>query len=158
MRPDTLRRLDADYMESPIMVAGECVDVDELNAVATQLGVPLSDDYREFVARFGGGHAGSLPVAGLRRWEIAGDVEWSVIEVTEWFRSERWPGTELWAVFSNDGIGNPIGLDSGGRVWLSDHNSRECVCLEATFEDWLRRWALRMEPHRRGYLAQLPWG
>jgi hypothetical protein len=158
MRPDTLRRLAADYTKFPMMFAGQGVDADELDVAAIRLGVPLPDDYREFVTRFGGGHAGSLPVAGLRRWEAAGISEWSVIELTERFRAERWPGTERWAVFSNDGFGNPVGLDADGSVWLSDHNSRECVCLEAKFEDWLRRWALHMEPHRGdGYLTQWPW-
>ena len=158
MRRDTIQHLCVKYSQPQAMFAGQCADSDELNMVAVQLGVPLSEDYREFVARFGGGHAGSLPVAGLRRWEAAADLEWNVVELTKWFRSDRWPGTELWVVFSNDGFGNPIGLDADGRVWVSDHDCRECVCLEATFEDWLRRWALRMEPHRKGYLAQLPWG
>lgn len=158
IRPDTLCRLSADYMQFPVMFAGPGVDSDELHDAEIRLGVPLPADYGEFVTRFGGGHAGSLPVAGLRRWEAAGNGEWSVIELTERFRGERWPGTGQWAVFSNDGFGNPIGLDAEGRVWLSDHNSRECVCLEATFEDWLRRWALRMEPYREGgYLAQWAW-
>ena len=89
--------------------------------------------------------------------EIAGETEWSVIETTEWFRSQQFPGAEMWAVFSNDGFGNPIGLDARGRVWLSDHDSREYVCLEADFEDWLRQWALKWDPHRKGYLDQRPW-
>jgi len=158
MRPDTLDRLAADYTRFPVMFAGESVQADELDVAAVRVGVPLSADYREFVARFGGGHAGAFSVAGLRRWEAAGIGEWCVLEKTERFRAEKWPGTELWAVFSDDGFGNPIGLDADGRVWLSDHNSRECVCLEAGFEDWLRMWALRMDPLRGdGYLAQWVW-
>jgi hypothetical protein len=140
------------------MCAGEGASAEELDVAAALLGVPLSADYRAFVARFGGGHAESLPVAGLRRWATAGNDEWSIIELTERYRAGRWPGTDAWAVFSDDGFGNPVGLDDAGRVWLSDHDARECVCLEAGFEDWMRRWALRLEPHRVGdYLARRPW-
>src|SRR5437868_13210431 len=127
MQSDTLRRLGDDYTRFRAMYAGPGVEADELNDAAIRLGVPLSTDYREFVTRFGGGHAGSLPVAGLRRWEAAGDGEWSVIELTERHRAEGWPGTAEWAVISGDGFGNPVGLDVAGRVWLSDHDSRECV-------------------------------
>jgi hypothetical protein len=141
------------------MYAGKRVSEEEIDAAAEQLGVPFSADYREFVARFGGGHAGSQPVAGLRRWNAAGKREWSVIELTKWHRAARWPGTEAWAVFSGDGFGNPIGLDATGRVWLSDHDSCECVCLEAGFEDWILRWALHAEEHPkgRGYLDRWSW-
>lgn len=158
MRPETLARLTADYSRFPISFAGKCVETDELDAAAVRLGVPLSNDFREFVTRFGGGHAGSFSIAGLRRWEMAGVGEWSIVEKTEALRAQGWPGTEQWVVFSDDGFGNPIGLDAEGRVWLSDHNSRECVCLEAEFEAWLRRWALKMELHRSdGYLARWTW-
>ena len=84
--------------------------------------------------------------------------EWSVIELTEWHRAEKWPGTESWAVFSGDGFGNPIGLDAMGRVWLSDHDSCECVCLEAGFEDWVLRWAMHAVERPQGdYLDWWSW-
>ena len=158
MQADTWDRLAAIYANHPEACARDGVGQDELDETAARLGVTLPDDYREFVARFGGGHAGSLPVAGLRRWQYADDQEWSVVDLTERVRAEGWPGTAEWAVISGDGFGNPVGLDSAGRVWLSDHDSRECVCLEARFEDWLRRWALHAEPHRTGdYLARWTW-
>jgi len=157
MRSDTWRKLAAIYEKFPSMYAGERVADGEIDAAAERLGVPFPADYREFITRFGGGHAGSLPVAGLRRWEAAGNREWSVLELTDWHRAGRWPGTELWAVFSGDGFGNPVGFDAAGRVWLSDHDSCECVCLEAGFEDWLRRWALHAEERPKGYLDRCSW-
>lgn len=158
MGPDTLQRLAVIFEQFPEMWAREPVADDEIDRAEARLGVPFATDFRAFIARYGGGHAGSLPVAGLRRWAAAGRGEWSVVELTERHRSAGWPGTAEWVVFSLDGFGNPIGLDAAGRVWLSDHDSRECVCLEATFEDWLRRWALRAEPHRTGdYLEQRAW-
>ncbi|MCE9592478.1 MAG: SMI1/KNR4 family protein [Planctomycetes bacterium] len=158
MRPDTQRRLADNYEKYPSMYAGKRVSAEEIDAAAERLGVPFSSDYREFISRYGGGHAGSLPVAGLRRWESAGNREWSVIELTEWHRAARWPGTEVWAVFSDDGFGNPVGLDAIGRIWLSDHDSCECVCLEAGFEDWVLRWALHVEERPKGgYWDRLSW-
>jgi hypothetical protein len=158
MGPDTLQRLGAIFEQFPEGWAGEPVAASEIDRAEARLGVPFSAGYREFVARFGGGHAASLPVAGLRRWAAAGRGEWSVVELTERHRARGWPGTEAWVVFSGDGFGNPVGLDAAGRVWLSDHDSRECVCLEESFEDWLRRWALHAEPCRTGdYLARWPW-
>ncbi len=129
----------------------------EIDAAAARLGVQFPPDYQEFLRRYGGGHAGSFSVAGLRRWECASGSDWSVIELTEEHRSQRYPGAERWVIFSDDGFGNPIGLDEFGRIWISDHNTCEFVCLEASFEDWIRRWALRIEPHRSGYLAQERW-
>jgi hypothetical protein len=158
VRPDTFQRLAVIFERFPEAWAGEPVADDEIDRAEARLGVHFAADFRTFIARYGGGHAGSLPVAGLRRWEAAGRDEWSVVELTEFHRTVGWPGTDVWAVFSGDGFGNPIGIDKSGRVWVSDKNSRECVCLEATFEDWLRRWALNADPHRAGgHLEQWAW-
>jgi len=158
MGADPLRRLAAIVERVPVAWARKPVAAGEIDRAEARLGVPFSAGYREFVARFGGVHAGPLPVTGLRRWAATGRGEWSVVELTERHRAQGWPGTEAWVVISGDGFGNPIGLDAAGRVWLSDHDSRECVCLEASFEDWLRRWALRAEPHRAGDdLPRRPW-
>lgn len=154
MNPDTLRRLADLFERYPEAWAHEPVDSLEIDDAEARLGVRLSAGLREFI----GGVVGSLPLAGLRCWAWAGAGEWSVVELTERHRADRWPGTEAWVVFSGDGFGNPVGVDAEGRVWLSDHDSGECVCLEANFEDWLRRWALKAEPHRTGgYLARWPW-
>lgn len=157
MNPDTLQRLVVMFARHLCMWAGEGASAQELDCAAQTLGVRLPDDYRDFVMRFGGGHTGSLSVAGLRAWETAGAGEWSVIELTEHYRIASWPGTEAWAVFSNDGFGNPIDFDSWGRVWCSDHDSQECVCLETSFDNWLRCWALRVEPVPV-YLQRIAWG
>jgi hypothetical protein len=158
MKSDTLKRLNDSFERFPSMRAHDRVEPHELDEAARDLGVPLSSNYCEFVIRFGGGHAGAYAVAGLRRWETAGKGEWSIIEMTQRHRAQGWPGTKDWAVFSNDGFGNPIALDVKGHVWLSDHDCRECVCLEADFEDWLRRWALNIEPLRgTGYLDRWNW-
>ena len=156
MQASTLQALEDSYAESPGMRA-EGAPQSEIDQAAARLRVPFPVDYQEFLLRYGGGHAGSFSVAGLRRWQFAGTTDWSVVELTEWHRSQHYPGAERWVIFSDDGFGNPVGFVGSGRVWISDHNSCEFVCLESSFEDWLRRWALRIEPNRGGYVAQEKW-
>jgi hypothetical protein len=156
MQTSTLEALEDSYAKFPGMRAEGALQA-EIDAAAAQLGVPFPASYQEFLLRYGGGHAGSLSVAGLRRWEFASRGDWSVIELTNQHRAHHSPSGKRWVIFSDDGFGNPIGFDECGRVWISDHNSCEFVCLESSFEDWVRRWALRIEPHRRGYVAQEKW-
>jgi hypothetical protein len=156
MQTSTLQKLEEAYAEFSGLRA-EGVVQSEIDAAAARLGIPFPHDYQDFLRRFGGGHAGSLSVAGLRRWLVAGRSNWSVIELTEQHRAQRYPGAERWVIFSDDGSGNPIGFDEFGRVWISDHDSCEFVCLESSFEDWMRRWALKIEPRLGGYIAQERW-
>jgi hypothetical protein len=156
MQEDTLQKLDEAYEEFPGMCA-EGVPQAEIEEASSHLGIPFPQDYQEFLRRYGGGHTGSLSIAGLRRWKFATRDDWSVIEMTTHLRSQQYPGADRWVIFSDDGFGNPIGFDKLGRVWISDHDSCEFVCIEASFEDWIRRWALRIEPHRGEYIAQERW-
>jgi len=156
MQADTLQKLEDAYEQFPGMCA-KGVSQSEIDQAASQLGLPFPPDYQEFLRRYGGGHAGSLPVAGLRQWEFAGCTDWSVIELTGYFRKRQYPGANRWVIFSGDGSANPIGFDDVGHIWVSDHDSCEFVCIETSFEDWIRRWALRVEPHRSGYIAQERW-
>jgi hypothetical protein len=156
MQTSTLQKLEELYTDFPGLRA-EGVAQWEIDAAAARLRLPFPQDYQEFLRRYGGGHAGSLSVGGLRRWQVAAGTNWSVIELTQQHRARRYPGAERWVILSDDGFGNPVGFDELGRIWISDHNSCEFVCLESSFEDWMRRWALRIEPHRSGYIAQKRW-
>lgn len=156
MQTSTLQKLEESYAEFPGMRA-EGVPQSEIDTAAARIGIPFPADYQEFVRRYGGGHTGSLSVAGLRQWEFAGRNKWSVVELTEQHRAQRYPGAARWVIFSDDGFGNPVGFDEFGHVWISDHDSCEFVCLESSFEDWMRRWALSIEPHRSGYIVKEKW-
>jgi hypothetical protein len=115
MQSSTLQKLEESYAEFPGMRA-EGVAQSEIDAAAARFGIPFPADYQEFLRRYGGGHTGSLSVAGLRRWEFASRSDWSVIVLTEQHRAQRYPGTERWVIFSDDGFGNPVGFDDLGRV------------------------------------------
>jgi len=74
-----------------------------------------------------------------------GADEGSVVDVTNRFRKDGWAGTDKWAVVSVDHSGNPIGLDSTGAVWLSDHDFGEVVQIADSFEAFIRKRCLGLD-------------
>jgi len=87
---------------------------------------------------------------------MSSDVE-SVVDLTNHFRKQQWPGAENWVVFSMDQGGNPIGLDADGRVWLSDRDCCQIVAICQTFEEFLRAYCLLADPEAPGYYDERPW-
>jgi hypothetical protein len=108
-------------------------------AAESRLGVEFADTYRTFLRRYGGAMLGDGPVLGLARAEVMGNDLWSVVEATERFRNEMWPGVSAWYMISVDGAGNPIGVNEDGEVWLSDHDTHEFVRIAGSVEEFLRR-------------------
>jgi hypothetical protein len=156
MRPETWLQIEEFFAELPGAKA-EGVPENEINAAEAQLGIRFPADYKQFLLRYGGAQLKASGVAGLRPWQFASRDNWSVVGVTQSFRKQEYPGSERWIIFSDDGFGNPIGLDSAGRVWISDHNSCEFVCLESSFEDWICRHALKTESLSGSYVHQEKW-
>ncbi len=155
MQDSTHQALQRFYTQFPETVATGVPNA-EILLVSSHLAIPFPEDYMDFLECYGGGYAGSYAVAGLREWVLASD-DWHIESLTRRFKKMKFPGVENWAIFSDDGCGNPIGFDAQGLIWLSDHDSCECVCLERTFEDWLRRWALAIEPKSKPHIARIPW-
>jgi len=91
--------------------------------VSDHLNVPLPEDYREFLRRYGCAAVGAYHAFGLG-YAPALHGYGNVAAVTEGYRAEEWPGTERWVVISEDGFGNPIGIAPDGRVWIPDHDGR----------------------------------
>src|SRR2546428_5537635 len=123
MREETWNAIEPMFARFLFMRA-DGVDISEIDAASQELGIPFAGDYREFVHRYGGAIVGPYPIFGLRRADPMAMNEGSVLEVTRRFQEKRWPGTESRVVFSIDHAGNPVGLDSDGKVWLSDHDAR----------------------------------
>lgn len=136
MTPQTLQRLDRLFDSYPVLLGG-AVPVGEIDVAEQRIGMAFAPDYREFIERYGGAVVGSLPVLGLRQAEVMGDDTFSVVDVTDRFRSDGWSPTEHWAVISMDLAGNPIGLSSDGAVWVSDHDAGEVIMIARTFEDFI---------------------
>lgn len=142
MKPETWKRLDRQFAQD-LAIAGQAITVaretpsnEEIAAAAESIGCVFDPDYVAFLRRYGGAIVGSLPVFGLRPVEVMG-VVWSVVEVTRRYRDQKWPGTADWYVISEDGYGNPIGIDPDGQVMVSDHDHGDIATLAPNFEDFL---------------------
>ena len=143
MNIDTLHRLDRMYDESPMMRAGSVPTNDEVNAASQKIGVPFPSDYCEFLLRYGSSVVGPYPVFGLRESPLMDD-RWSVVDVTNEFRSSCLESVSHWIVFSEDHAGNPIGMDADGVVWKYDHDCAGIAELAPSFEAYLRTQCLKL--------------
>lgn len=142
MNPQTWQTLEQEFAQFPIMRASEVPSDAEIADAAAAIGCTFHDDYVAFLRRFGGATVGSLPVFGLRPARVMGK-RWSVVELTNWFRTQGWPGVDEWYIISEDGFGNPIGLARDGRVMISDHDVGRVSVLANDFEDFLLHHCLR---------------
>jgi hypothetical protein len=146
MMPNTIDRLDAQFVEFPTTRAGDVPTSSEIEQAARQIGVPFSLDYKEFLRRYGGAMAGPYPIFGLRPVEVMDRDLWSVVAVTRHFRSDGVPGCDAWAVISYDHAGNPVGMDQNGAIWMHDHDFGGITPLATNFEEYLRVNCLKL-PH-----------
>lgn len=54
--------------------------------------------------------------------------------------TQNWPDIDDWYIISDDGRGNPIGINPKGEVLLSDHDSGfEQIKLADDFEEFVYR-------------------
>lgn len=102
------------------------------------------DDYRQFLSQYGGAIVGPYPVYGLARAEPMDGRLWSVVQVTQHFRKQSWPGTDRVYVISMDHAGNPIGIDEAGKVVSFDHDAGEMVEVASSFDRYLQRCLARV--------------
>jgi hypothetical protein len=143
MTRKTLSLLNAEFAEFPITRAIEQPTEHEISQAERQVGVPFSDAYRQFLSRYGGGVVGPHPIYGLRKAEVMDERRWSVVDVTNNHRSKGTPGTDQWAVISNDHGGNPVGMDRDGKIWIHDHDFGGISPLADSFEDYIRKICLK---------------
>jgi hypothetical protein len=143
MQDQTWQALDNLFSRMPILKA-ETVESCEISDAEREVGIPLADDYKEFIRRYGGAIVGPFRVFGLRKAVPMARYEGSFVEVTKTFRLQRWPGVEKWAIISTDHAGNPIGLDRTGKIWISDHDAGAAQVIAANFEEYLRKRCLNL--------------
>jgi hypothetical protein len=103
------------------------------------LGVKFSDQYIYFLSKFGGAIMPGHIVYGLIPRSEKGYLKETVVTETKFFKeTQQWPDIESWYIISDDGRGNPIGIDPEGKVWLSDHDSAfKQIKLADSFEEFL---------------------
>ncbi|TVT55152.1 MAG: SMI1/KNR4 family protein [Sedimenticola thiotaurini] len=136
MNADTLGALNHFFSKLPFMKAGT-VSNGEIDFAENALGIKFATDYRVFISDFGGAMVGRCPIYGLRHAGPMDDNLWSVVDVTEHFRRQSWPGTDSWYIISMDHAGNPIGLDELGKVLCYDHDARDLIEVAPDFESYL---------------------
>jgi hypothetical protein len=136
MTSETWEKLDKLFAEYPILKA-EPVALEE---VKKSIGENVSSDYLEFVSRYGGAIVGAYPIYGLRYAEAM--EKRTVLEITQQYREQNWRGVKKWLIISSDHAGNPFGLDSESRVWISDHDFGEVKQIANSFEEFIQ-WCLR---------------
>lgn len=147
MRTDTWAAILAKYRQFRSFWA-EPVPTGDVDVMLQGLSIQNTDDYREFVARFGGGYVGTYPIYGLRLAESMGSIGGAktATELTAVFVKKSWPHAKDWLIFSVDQSGSPIGFAHDGSVWISDWGSKSASKLGDDFEHFIRKWGLRVEP------------
>jgi len=140
MNKATLALLDSDFSKHPVLIAGPASE-DKVSEIEAFAGFPLPSDYKAFIERYGGAIVGPYSVFGFGASDAMADDESSVIQVTERFRSQRWPGTQEDIVISMDHAGNPITLDRCGHIHRFDHDSGVSENISDSFEGFIK-WCL----------------
>lgn len=127
-----IERVDSFFLEpGNSSFRGSPAESGAIEAAQARLGVVFDSSYVEFLKKFGGSFVG-VPVYGFNNSRM---LEAStVVDLTERFRSDGWPGLEGRYVVSMDMQGNPVMIDRAGKVWIYDHDAREARILADSFE------------------------
>lgn len=144
MRDQTWSAIDEKFRKYPSLRA-EGVTYEEIDAASAGLGFSLDPDYREFVHRYGGAIVGPYPIFGLRKAEAMGRREMSAFEITAHYRKQGWRGVQDWLIVSADHAGNPIGLASDNKIWISDHDFGQVTVIADSFENYIRNQCLKLD-------------
>jgi hypothetical protein len=121
--------------------AGPVSEVD-IQEAERKIKCTFDNGYKKYLRIYGGGIGGpGYYIYGLRYQRSLDNTYWSVIQNTNFYKNEqKWPGIEDWYIISDDGRGNPIGMNPKGEVWLSDHDAGfEQIKLADSFEEFIWR-------------------
>jgi hypothetical protein len=139
MRDETWREID-DWLEQYPEDAGGCTSDDEASRAERALGIVFAPDYRAFLLRYGAARLGARDIFGTKKAPALAVDFWSVVDVTKWFRHQKWPKTNDMYVVSMDNTGCPICMASDGRVYLSMIDLGAIDCVADSFEDYVIRY------------------
>lgn len=143
MEPTIASALDSHFSIWPD-ASGEPVGEAEIAAAEASLGMSFPAEYREFVARYGGGVVGDTDIVGLRAAPFMGEGSPGVVEETLRWRRQM-PQLADWLVIAVDGGGNPIGFSPRGpAVLVFDHDFGGLIELAPSFNVFVRELLARM--------------
>lgn len=145
LKPKLIKRLEVFLTENEML--GNPATAEQIADAEKVLNVKFSEDYVDFITRFGGTYAG----ISIHAFENASDIgNESVIELTTSMRESFGNGdgrkteAEQSLAFSDDGGGNPILINPKGEIVIFYHDSDEREVLaknlgkyiEDNFEEW----------------------
>ena len=127
-----------EYSAYPEDFSGVFDRLDCINEAQKKLGVKFSDAYVKFATEFGSADIGACTIFCFGHLPSMGNDTGDIIENTQFYRNQKWPDIDNWYIISDDGLGNPIGVDPEGKVWLSDHDAGfEHIKLADSFEEFI---------------------
>ena len=135
--------LDTKFAEFPVLVAGPAAP-SEADRIEQFAGFSLPGCYKGFVTRYGGAIVGAYSVFWWGASIAMGADERSVIDMTNRFRADRWPGSDTSIVISVDHAGNAIMLNENGEVIRFDHDGGDTETLAPNFERFILDWCLKV--------------
>lgn len=126
----------ADFLDEPgnEIYKGRGSSKDEIEGAQNELGVIFDPDYINFVQAFGGSFVG-VAIYGFNNSKMLESS--SVVDLTDRFRRDGWPGAEGAYVISMDMSGNPVMIDASGSVFTYDHDSGDTRSMAASFRDFV---------------------
>src|SRR3989338_6817562 len=133
-----------DYFSSNdgVMLHGLGVHSSQIKIAEDILDLKFSDAHKRFIEKYDGALLPGQTIYGL--FQIPDEKPYileNIILKTIYAKTkQKWPGIEDWYIISDDGRGNPIGVNPKGEVFLSDHDSGfEQVKLADSFEEFLHK-------------------
>lgn len=123
---------------------GKPASQEEITSAQQQLRVQFHQDYVQFIKMFGGAYAG-LAIHAFSNGSSIGNE--TVVDLTLAFRQQfkdiLSPNSlDTSYVISMDGGGNPIFIDTSGRVFICDHGTIQLLAnsfellIEENFYEW----------------------
>lgn len=112
----------------------------DIKKAEKDLCIKFSEEYKKFLSSYGAAVLPGHIIYGLSHMSIMGNTNKDVVEKTSFYRQQKWPYTNDLYVISDDGFGNPIGIDAKGLVWLIDPSTKpEKIKLADGFCDFLSK-------------------
>lgn len=131
MTENTIEKLDKFFQANELLQGTPLTEI-ELTQAEQELNVIFDPDYKQFLRLFGGSMLGHLPIYGLHNAEVMENK--SVVQLSQSFREDNWPGVEHNYIFSVDQSGNPFTINSEGHVTSFDHDAGEFYVVADSFE------------------------
>lgn len=109
----------------------------QIEKLQKKVQLEFSHAYKKFLLLYGGAGIKDLLICGLRYIYGMGKDFDTLDKNTAHYKKDNFFGTKEWYIPSDDGFGNPIGVDKEGKVWMSDHDFLNVTLLANDFEEFL---------------------